>query len=227
MSPRTRKHPKGSALILAILIMFAMLALGLMAMRTTTHAMAATGNVRLARQARFVAEAGIYHVATLMTRGGLPYLQRREELRGPAEVMRIRFASDGAVQYFRGSSTNPEPAQPGPAETATVPATLQAGGGRPDPLGQFGANAGLVPSYRVELDGFTSIDPVGGPTCDGDPALCAKDCLVEFTATGYLARVPLPDDVVFNQRNVTDQFAQQTIKALLKVPVSAAYLCQK
>ncbi len=39
--------------------------------------------------------------------------------------------------------------------------------------------------------------------------------------------MPLPDDNVFNDRNVTDQFAQQTIKAVLRVPVSAGDLCQK
>lgn len=227
---KTRRRtgdPRGSALILAILIMLAMLGLGLMAMRTTTHAMAATGNIRLARQARLVAETGIYHVATVMNRGGLAYLQRCGDLRAPGEVVRIRFNSDGTVQYFRGTQTVAENVGAVTGTTSPVPAFLVADANRPSALGTFADGAGLVPSYFVELDGFSVLDPVGGPSCEGNPALCPKDCLVEFTATGFLARVALPGDAVFNDRNVTDQFAQQTIKAVLRVPVSAGDLCQK
>lgn len=226
-APVRRGQPRGSALVLAVLIMLAMLGLGLMAMRTTTHAMAATGNIRLARQARVVAETGIYHVATVISRGGLPYLQRRADLRAPGEVVRVRFNSDGTVAYYRNTQTVPENVGAVPGTTAPVPDFLTPDPARPDALGEFTLGSGLVPSYFVELDGFTTLDPVGGPTCDGNPALCAKDCLVEFTATGYLARVPLPGNDVFNDRNVTDQFAQQTVRAVLRVPVSSADLCQK
>lgn len=224
-----RRRPRGSALILAILIMLAMLGLGLMAMRTTTHAMAATGNIRLARTARMVAETGIYHVASMMEGGGSEYLKRRFELRGAGEVLRIRFNSDGTVQYFRGTGTAPEVVPPGPGTTVPVPPFFAVDPNRPDALGQFAVGSGLVPSYRVEVDGFTVLEPLDGTACDGNlpPGECEKDCLVEYTSTGFLARVPLPDDNVFNDRNVTDQFAQQSIKAVLRVRGVQASLCQK
>lgn len=227
-NPR-HSQPRGSALILSILIMLAMLGLGLMAMRTTTHAMAATGNVRLARTARMVAETGIYHVAAMMEGGGTEYLKRRFDLRGAGEVLRIRFSSDGAVQYFRGTSTVAEVVPAGPGVTAPVPPFFAADPNRPDALGQFAVGSGLVPSYRVEVDGFTVLEPVNGTACDGNmPAgECKKDCLVEYTSTAFLARVPLPDENVFNDRNVTDQFAQHTIKAVLRVRGIQASLCQK
>ncbi len=164
---KTRRRtgdPRGSALILAILIMLAMLGLGLMAMRTTTHAMAATGNIRLARQARLVAETGIYHVATVMNRGGLAYLQRRGDLRAPGEVVRIRFNSDGTVQYFRGTQTVAENVGAVTGTTSPVPAFLVADANRPSALGTFADGAGLVPSYFVELDGFTVLDPSRAPS---------------------------------------------------------------
>ena len=222
---RKRRHPRGSALILAVLIMLAMLALGMMAMRTTTQAMAGTGQQRLARQARYVAELGLYHVATLMNRANLDYLLRRRELRAAGEVLRLRFNSDGTVEYFHGSDAlpvNPNTA----AATAPVAPFIVDDGVRPTALGKFGENAGLVPSYRVELDGFTALTPIGSSCSEGNAALCPKDCLVEFTATGYIARNALPNDADLNAANVQSQFAQQTLKAVLKVPVSDGSLCQ-
>lgn len=224
---RRRAHPRGSALILAILIMLAMLGLGLMAMRTTTHAMAGTGNLRLGRQARAVAETGLYHVATLMSRGGAPFLGLRESLRASAgDVVRVRFNSDGTVQYFRGRGLAPEAIAPQAGTTAPVPPFLAPDVNRPAPLGQFGTNSGLVPSYFVELDGFTAMEPKNASCSEPNPANCPKDCLIEFTSTAFLARTPLPTAADFDERNMTDQFAQQTVKAVLKVPAANSSLCQ-
>jgi hypothetical protein len=224
---RRRSSPRGSALILAILIMLAMLGLGLMAMRTTTHAMAGTGNLRLGRQARAVAETGLYHIATLMSRGGAPYLGLREGLRASAgDVVRIRFNSDGTVQYYRGRADAPEALGPQAGTTAPVPPFLAPDANRPAPLGQFGTNAGLVPSYFVELDGFTAMEPKNASCSDPNPANCPKDCLIEFTSTAFLARVPLPAGAEFDGPNASDQFAQQTVKAVLKVPTANSSLCQ-
>lgn len=222
-----RRSPRGSALILAVLIMLAMLGLGMMAMRTTTQAMAGSGQQRLARQARYVAEMGLYHVATLMNRGGLPYLQRRQELQNPPEPLRIRFGSDGAVEYFRG--TDEAPIAPNPeANSAPTSPLLSTYNGQQNPLGAFAQGAGLVPSYRVVVDGFTALTPVGSSCPGGAAAQCPKDCLAEFTATGYIAPQPLPDGPggVFDQANAQTQYAQQTMKAVLKFPVSDASLCR-
>jgi len=224
---RRRSSPRGSALILAILIMLAMLGLGLMAMRTTTHAIAGSGNLRLGRQARAIAETGLYHIATLMSRGGAPYLSLREGLRASAgDIVRVRFKSDGTVEYYRGRSTTAENVSPQTGTTAPVPPFLALDANRPAPLGLFGTNAGLVPSYFVELDGFTAMEPKNASCSDPNPASCPKDCLIEFTATAFLARVPLPSEADFSGPNASDQFAQQTVKAVLKVPTANASLCQ-
>jgi hypothetical protein len=227
VTARRRRSPRGSALILAILIMLAMLGLGLMAMRTTTHAMAGTGNLRLGRQARAVAETGLYHVATLMSRGGAPFLALREALRASVgDVVRVRFNSDGTVQYFRANGDVPEVLGPQAGTTAPVPPFLTPDANRPAPLGQFGTNAGLVPSYFVELDGFTAMEPKNTSCSEPNPANCPKDCLITFTSTAFLARVPLPTAADFSGPNASDQFAQQTVKAVLKVPTATSSLCQ-
>ena len=70
---------RGSALILAILVMFSMVALGVLAMRSTSQNIRGSGNLRMTKQVRQIAEAGLYHAMTVMNREGPTILPLRDD----------------------------------------------------------------------------------------------------------------------------------------------------
>ena len=209
MTPRRRRQARGNALILAVLIMFAMLGLGMVALRSTSQAIASSGNTRLTQQARAVAEAGLYHVATLMNRNGLALLNARKLW---AEGAVIQFDSDGVVQFEEpGGQVRPGPAQPVPAVFVAAP-----GADPPPPaLGDFERGSGLRPSYRVTVDGLRQSAAAG--TSGTNHGQTFVDCTIELQATGYVARENLPTADDLNAANVEEQYAEQRLKAVIRL----------
>jgi hypothetical protein len=200
-----RRGERGSALVLAILIMLAMLGLGLMAMKTTKDNAAGTGNLRLSKQARYIAEMGLYHAVTLMEQKWGDVMP----LRGGDPTTRIEVLSDGRVRVLDAAG------QPlGNAATFPVPAYYQARAGGavpPAPLGRFGEGARLVPSYTVTIDGFA---PAAARPGFGAEQLEENTfCLMHFTARGYIADQALPTAAVLQRAGTDNLFAEASVTA--------------
>ncbi|MCA9541334.1 MAG: pilus assembly PilX N-terminal domain-containing protein [Myxococcales bacterium] len=208
---RRRSAERGSALILAILVLFAMLGLGLLAMRTTTQNISGSGNLRLTKQARYVAEAGMYRVASMMAnhRSTLPLMTLwwEQQQIGPT-VMTINDRGQSRVQRIGPNGDPAAPAILGP----------QFGGGEllstgPEPLGQFGEGSGLVASYEVRIEGLRPwAAAAGNQQATGQ----GTNCMMHFTARGYVSRSPVGEDD-FEAGRDDPRFAEHTIKAALPV----------
>ena len=63
---RSRVSERGSTTLIAILVLFALMGLGLLSMRHTYQDMSSAGNLRRTTQARFIAEMGVHHTLTLL-----------------------------------------------------------------------------------------------------------------------------------------------------------------
>ncbi|MEZ4467637.1 MAG: pilus assembly PilX N-terminal domain-containing protein [bacterium] len=138
-----RRRPRGSALVLSVLIMIAMLGLGLLAMRSTTQNIAGSGALRMNKTAQFVAEVGLYHAMTMM-RGEAENLLL---LRRPFPDSMLEIDSTGPLRVRLADGNV------GPGQNRPPPPLLSAG---PDALGELSAS-GLVASYRVVIEGFTLV----------------------------------------------------------------------
>ncbi len=192
---RRGKGQRGSALVLAILILFAMLALGMLAMRLTTQNIAGAGNMRMNKQARYVAEAGLHHALTLLTSKGQALMTLRAsnsqllEIDSNGRVAAIEVEENGDVQV-------------GNTEDHASPDLLDGA------LGAFGGNSGLVPSYKVWVDGFVLSSALPGDDIKN------RTCLVQVTAFGYVAdeALPQPADIAGDER-----FAEHALKAAAKI----------
>ncbi len=200
---RARAGQRGSALVLAVLILFSMLALGMLAMRTTTQNMAGSGNLRLSKQARYVSEVGLYHAVTLMQQRG-------------AEVLRLLAGRQGTVEIDSAGAVRARDVDDNVLGQANYPAqqVLNAG-----PAATGLANAGMQLSYRVTVDGFAP-----GPVQPGyDPLEIRNNgevfCMMQFTAQGYVAPQALPTRAQLDPANVeqraaaADTFAEHSLKA--------------
>lgn len=202
---RHRRGERGSALVLSILIMLAMLGLGLIAMKTTKDNAAGTGNLRLSKQARYIAEMGLYHAVTLMQHKSEEVLA----LRAGDPTTRIEVLSDGRVRALDGDGT----VRAGGA-TFAVPSYYEARAGGPAPpapLGQFGEGARLVPSYVVTIDGFTPSAP--RPGTGAERLEDQTFCLMHFTARGFIADQPLPDTANPVAEAARNLFAESSVTA--------------
>ncbi len=196
-----RREERGSALVLAILVVFSMLALGLVAMRDATLNISGSGNQRMNKQARYVAELGLHHSMTLMNRMGSQILNR---VRGPNYQSILLIESDGRVAAVRPEDRD------NPLGVWNLPP--------PDLLDNALGHFGMQPSYRVEVDGFTFIpDNVGN---DGKAAMEGGEgrCMMHFTAHGYIANVVLPSP---EQLDADERFAEFTLKAAAPLPAYA------
>ena len=212
MRVRRRGGQEGSALVLAILILFAMLALGLLAMRTTTQNMAGAGNLRMNKQARYVAEVGLYHAVTLMQQEGAVLMALRADA-----VNRLQIDSTGAV---RSLTTGGREAQ---ARERAAPQVLAAG---PAPLGPHMA-ADLKTSYQVTVDGFSP-----GPAPAGyDREELARNgevfCLMHFQSRGFVANADgPPGSGELKGRNAADRYAEHALEAALVLGPFATDACR-
>ena len=190
--PRAHRRARGSALILALLILFAMLGLGMLAMRSATQNIAGSTNLRLNKQARYVAEVGLYHAVTLMQQKGESVLVRR------SAQQTVTIDSAGAVNLVEGDAVSEVSDLPG------APPILE---GSPPALGPFAG--GLVPSYRVVVDGFL---PAGSPPgYSGDPEQVF--CRMEFVSRGFVAGAALPTKAQFETADAEARFAESSLKA--------------
>jgi hypothetical protein len=201
-----RRRERGSALVLAMLILLAMLGLGLIAMRTTTQNVAGTGNLRVSKQARYLAEMGLYHAITLINAKGDDVLKLRTD-----PTFRLLVRSDGQVQVLDANgNVQGQPAVfPVPAYFAAQPG----GQAPPSVLGQFGDNGGLVTSYQVVVDGFTPAPPKPGNDLDSMKQQHETFCMVHFTARGFIADRPFPTSAQISQQGRENLFAEASVSA--------------
>lgn len=215
-----RAAERGSALVLALLIMLAMTGLGLLAMRTTTHSMAASGNLRLSKQARYVAEMGLYHAMTVMATDGARLLALRDQRNAVLEL-----DSDGVwTTLYAPDFVVLGPDSLGPGEL--TPPEFFDGGGE-SPLGAFAVGAGLRPAYRVRVEGFTpGPAPAGNPDLQPGGEGLEGYCFLQFTSHGYITtgdEVPSDDDFEGLSRDLT---AETRLKGALVLGPFNRDLCQ-
>jgi hypothetical protein len=209
-----RRRQRGSALVLAVLILFAMIGLGLLAMRTSTQNIAGSGNLRMNKQAQYIAELALHHAVTLMQQDGENLLR----LRGLQTDAYLEVDSSGRVTAYNAAG-NQIAQQPRPA-----PPLLGAG---PTALGQFGQGSGLVPSYRVRIDGFTPGPPLPGYGMHETKRETRADfCLMHFSADGYVAAVALPTEEQLNAGGADERFAEHRVSAAIVLGPYAGGTCK-
>ena len=164
-----RRGERGSVLILAVLILFSMLALGLIGLRTATQNISGSGNLKLSKQARYVAESGLYHAITLMNREGSNLLPLRDApgLQGGGIVVESTDVDAGVGRTSRVVVQDREGADI-TVLTRPAPPIFTEG---PAPLGDVTQRVGLQPSYRVNVSGF---QPWGCPAGFDEAALAEQ-----------------------------------------------------
>lgn len=225
--PRARRGERGSALVLAILILFAMLGLGLLAMRTTTQNIAGSGNMRLHKQARYVSESGLYAVLALFnadTQRQASELMRQWQtasIDGPAAVVIDDRGGARVLRIGPDGRPNGAPVFEAPAPVA-VAAFLGSG---PNPLGRYGDTSGLVTSFEVTVEGFGLWGGPPGNELSEDGNASNDTCLMHLTSRGYIADVPVGDEDFLAARN-DERYAEHTLKAGMVIPVRDGTLCQ-
>ena len=214
-------HQRGSALVIAILILFAMLGLGLLAMRSTTQNIAGSGSLRMNKQARFVAEVGLYHAMALMKNEGENFLSLR--VPHPDSVLEVESTGNIIVRSEPSPGGNVRATENRPA-----PPLLDGVGGDPAALGQLGG--GLVPSYRVVVEGFT---PVQNSQIAGQEiGLGAGEngegfCMMHFTSIGFIATNTLPTPDQLRGGDAEERFAEHRVKAAVPLRVANRNLCRQ
>ena len=207
MSLRARRNQRGSALILALLVLFAVLGLGMLAMRSATQNISGAGNLRLTKQARYTAEAGLHHALTLFNRQGDNLLGRRAALGLEGSTMVIESPLPGAGV----SQGNVLVLDRNGAERLRF---VQAGPGfvteGPNALGRYGEASRLIASYRVDVEGF---QPWACPQDDEEASRAQGQgcCLMHFTSHGYVAREHTPNQA--EQDESARQYAEHQLKA--------------
>ena len=177
-----RRSQRGSSTLVAILVTFALLGLGALSLRSSHQDVSSAGNLRRAKQARYVAEVGLHHAVALLQQQG-SYLM---SLRRPGEALFVQ--SDGEVVFALPPLNLGEPYRPQrTVETLPFPALVEG----PDPLN---LGAGRVPSYEVRVDGFSDGGaPPGQELSQSDLGTPRQRfCVMQFTATGYVSSTPLP-----------------------------------
>lgn len=205
---RRHTHQKGSTTLIAILVLFALLGLGLLSMRYTYHDMSSAGNLRRAKQARFIAEVGAHHALALIQQQGSYLLN----LRRPNDVLELNHL--GVLSFISRNNVGVETLR---MQINTTP--LNAFEQGPEPLGSLTQQ---VPSYEVRIEGITDgIPPPGQELSQSDLGTPRQSfCMVQVTSRGYLSRSELPEH---NNEALTDEqwrfaadlIAEHRVKAAL------------
>lgn len=183
MSQFPNKTPeKGSTTIIALLVMFALLSLGLLSMRHTFQDVSGAGNLKRAKQARYVAEVGAHHAATLLQQQGSYLLA----LRQPGDLLEVD--SLGRIRYISRNPAGVEQVRH-IVETDPFPALIQG----PAPLGDVGTH---IASYRVRVEGITDGPPPPGQELSQSDLGTPRQsyCLIQLSSRGYAARTSLPEN---------------------------------
>ena len=205
-----RPSERGSALILTVLILFAMLGLGMLAMRSATQNVSGSGNMRLSMQARHIAEMGLFHAVTLMNRQAgilLPLREGRGLEESVIEVQSPLVAAGGrrsrvAVKNAAGNTVSER-------QIAAPPFFVEG----PPVLGVAGTASGLKPSYAVTVSGF---QPWTCPPGFDEEALRRNGqgcCLMHFESNAVIAASETPEADALNTREAADLFAEHAMRA--------------
>lgn len=208
---RTHASQRGSALILAILVMFSMVALGVLAMRSTGQNIRSAGNLRLTKQVRQIAEAGLYHAITVMNREGPGIMPLRDDPGLRDSVFTLVSTSQPEVEQPTSQMSllkvNGDVAA---TRTLRDPGFF---GGETPALGQFQSTSGLLPSYTVTVAGF---EPWDCPAGFDEEALAAQDegcCLMHFESTGRIAQAGVNPDALAATSEGRARFAEHRTRA--------------
>ena len=208
---RQGRTQRGSALILAILVMFSMVALGVLAMRSTSQNIRGSGNLRMTKQVRQVAEAGLYHAMTVMNREGPTILPLRDDPALEQSVFQIVSTAqpdlDRPVSAISLIKSNGEIAV---TRTIGDPGFF---GGTVPALGRFQETSGLIPSYTVRVTGF---EPWDCPAGFDEQALAEQDegcCLMHFESTGRIAQPGIDPTQLGRTNEGRARFAEHRTRA--------------
>lgn len=205
-----RINQRGSVTLIAILVLFALTSLGLLSMRHTVQDVSSAGNLRRAKQARYVAEMGAHHAATLIQQQGTYLLS----LRQPNDLLEIDNL--GNVRFIARNVAGIEQVRH-IVQTGEFEGLIDG----PAPLGNLGTQ---VPSYRVRIEGITDGPPPPGQEMSQSDLGTPKQsyCLIQLSSRGYVARIDLPQ----NEREqltqeqwlrAAESIAEHQIKAALTV----------
>lgn len=189
----TRFQERGSATLIAILALFGLLSLGLIAMRSAQDDIANAGNIRRNKQAQYLAEVGLHHAATLIQQQGNYLLNQR----GPKEYLTI--TQNGVVRYWLPNPIDPEAAPSLQRELNSPPFPALIDG--PDPLD---LSAFRVPSYEVRIEGFRDAAPPPGQESSQDDNGTTKQifCLIQLSARGFIASQENPNETSQSQNEL-------------------------
>lgn len=213
-----RRGERGSALVLAILILFAMLGLGLLAMRTATQNTAGSGNLRLNKQARYVTEMGLSAVIAAMSLRGtvqrdLLAFWHEASAAGPTAII---VDHTGAARVVRLDEAGEPVGGPVVEVQLRVAPLLDRG---PNPLGLAGQAGALRTSYEVRIEGMKRW---GNTVSDANNE--EGDCLMHFVARGMIASRTVDEDG-FEAARDDVRFAEHTLRAGVIIPVERPETC--
>ena len=219
----TRRGQQGSALILVVFILVAMLGLGVLAMRTATENIAGSGNLRMSIQAKYVSEMGLYHAVTLMNRQGATLLPIRDNPSFEGGIIEVESALPDSpdVSLVKYTDSNGVVRQ---SKRMPAPSFLS---DAPNPLGVAGAASGMVPSYRVKVSGF---QPWACPEGTDEESLRQSGqgcCLIHFESRGMIAETPLPSEETMDSELASNLYAEHAMRAGIVVGPMSLKGCQR
>ena len=202
-----RVNEKGTVTLIAILVLFALLGLGLLSMRHTYHNMSSAGNLRRAKQARYIAEIGAHHAITLLQQQGSYLLN----LRQANDILELNHL--GVMSYITRNNAGVETLR---MQVNTIPMEVFTQG--PDPLGSL---LSQVPSYEVRIEGITDGTPPPGQELSQSDLGTPRQsfCLIQVSSRGYLSQLELPEG---NVELLTDQEWRTSAELIAEHKVKAA-----
>ncbi len=210
---------KGGALVLSLLIILALTLIGIVSVRNAQQENTGSGNYKNTKQAYYVAELGINHVITLLQQQGDYLLGQR------LDNEYFEVDSNGKLQFYQHTPINKINLPTKQINLSSSPFLNQG----PKPLGSLG----LVPSYKVRVEGFTPAPPPSGQELSMDGSgTRPKFCLIEFTAQGFIAPTALPEmpktGVItdINYRTNVEQVIEQRVKAAVILGPFLSNICQ-
>ena len=175
-----RLSERGSTTLISLLVLFALISLGLLSLRSTHQEVSSAGNLRQAKQARYVAELGLHHAITLLQQQGSYLLGLRQSGEN------LLIDSNGDVTYF-SSNADDEDVIRRSLNLPRFPAV------RSGP-GLLGIVQNRIPSYEVRIEGITAGPPPPGQELSQSDLGTPKQhfCLVHFSSRGFIATNNLP-----------------------------------
>ena len=197
---------KGSTTLISLLVLFALISLGLLSLRFTYQDISSAGNLKQAKQARYVAELGLHHAITLMQQQGTYILRSRQ---GPESLV---IKSDGIVDYYRRDQAGVIVKQRS-LNLGQFPALTDG----PAPLGM----SNRVASYEITLEGITEgTAPSGQELSQSDLGTARQHfCLVQFSARGFVAEQTLPN---LNRDQITEEAWRRSLDLVAEHRLKAA-----